>query len=176
MKFNDLMGKKFGKLLVIERELPNDSSNNIRWKCQCDCGEIVIIRGGNLTDNRTKSCGCYHRDKVRKQPYYHIYSALKRRKKYAKWNSKKKEVKFTFQEFLKFVSVSNCHYCGETIRWEMYSGRFGNRHHLNLDRKDNSIGYTVDNCVVCCPRCNRMKGTLSYEEFYEFTRPIREVL
>ena len=28
----------------------------------------------------------------------------------------------------------------------------------NLDRKDNSIGYSKNNCVVCCSTCNYIKG------------------
>lgn len=29
----------------------------------------------------------------------------------------------------------------------------------NLDRKDNSRGYDIDNVVVCCGRCNYAKGS-----------------
>lgn len=36
-----------------------------------------------------------------------------------------------------------------------------------IDRVENSKGYTVDNCVTCCPICNKMKGTMSTESFIE---------
>lgn len=50
-KLNDLTGKKFGKLLVIEY------LGHKKWKCQCDCGNIVEIFTGNLTrENGTRSC------------------------------------------------------------------------------------------------------------------------
>lgn len=40
-----------------------------------------------------------------------------------------------------------------------------NGNNYNLDRKDNAVGYTVENCVVCCKSCNKTKWTsLDYEE------------
>lgn len=36
-----------------------------------------------------------------------------------------------------------------------------------IDRVDNSVGYVLSNCVPCCSTCNRMKGTMSSEEFKE---------
>lgn len=49
----------------------------------------------------------------------------------------------------------NCFYCSESLS---ESG-------VGLDRTNNTIGYTVENCVPCCKACNRIKGdNLSYEE------------
>jgi hypothetical protein len=36
-----------------------------------------------------------------------------------------------------------------------------------IDRRENSIGYTLANCVSCCGPCNMMKKVLSYAEFIE---------
>ena len=45
----------------------------------------------------------------------------------------------------------------------------------NLDRKDSIKGYTKENCVVCCKRCNRAKSNLfSYEEWLEIGKFIQE--
>lgn len=58
MKLLDLTGQRFGKLIVIERDL--NRTNGTYWKCQCDCGNIISTRKDTLT--RTKgnktSCGC----------------------------------------------------------------------------------------------------------------------
>jgi hypothetical protein len=43
-----------------------------------------------------------------------------------------------------------CYYCNTPIR---HGGPC-------LDRLDNSTGYTVDNCVLCCVCCNRVRGEL----------------
>ena len=55
-KINDLTNQRFGNLEVLSfDELRNHSSY---WKCKCDCGNIVSVRGTKLTSGWTKSCGC----------------------------------------------------------------------------------------------------------------------
>lgn len=54
----DLLGQKFGYLTVIEEDGSN-SSGNAMWKCECDCGNKVSVRGIDLRRGHTKSCGCY---------------------------------------------------------------------------------------------------------------------
>lgn len=34
----DMIGKKFGKLTVMERA-PNGKHNEVMWKYKCDCGK-----------------------------------------------------------------------------------------------------------------------------------------
>lgn len=34
------------------------------WKCQCDCGNIIIARGADLRRGHTQSCGCYQKDRT----------------------------------------------------------------------------------------------------------------
>ena len=51
-----MIGKRFGKLLVIAYAKKNNGHH--MWLCRCDCGKEVIKRGSNLTSGHTKSCGC----------------------------------------------------------------------------------------------------------------------
>lgn len=37
-----------------------------------------------------------------------------------------------------------------------------------VDRKDNHVGYTYDNCLPCCGACNHMKGKKLYAEFTDW--------
>ena len=62
----DLLGRKFGKLIVIKESTPkqNVASNNSYWLCKCDCGKEIIVRGNLLTSGATKSCGCARRDTI----------------------------------------------------------------------------------------------------------------
>ncbi|MHC4453429.1 MAG: hypothetical protein ACYSWS_01875 [Planctomycetota bacterium] len=53
----DLIGQKFGRLIVI-RKMNNDLRGNHRWLCLCGCGIEKIIQGNNLNNGNTKSCGC----------------------------------------------------------------------------------------------------------------------
>lgn len=61
MKKIDLIGQRFNFLTVIEEAEPIINSSGrryIAWKCQCDCGNTVIVRTDYLRNGHTKSCGC----------------------------------------------------------------------------------------------------------------------
>lgn len=53
----DLMGQRFGKLLVVGRA-PNNLEGRAFWHCQCDCGATKDILGKSLRQGVTTSCGC----------------------------------------------------------------------------------------------------------------------
>lgn len=60
----DLLGKTFGRLLVIEQDL-RKSGTSTCWICVCECGNVCSVSSQSLTAGRTVSCGCYHRDVVK---------------------------------------------------------------------------------------------------------------
>lgn len=64
MRFEDLSGHRFGRLLVAER-VENKTSKQTYWKCICDCGKTTIVIAGHLKDGHTQSCGCIHREKIK---------------------------------------------------------------------------------------------------------------
>lgn len=71
----DYIGKKFGRLVVAEymgrkRKVTENSEVTITyWKCNCECGNTVIVAQSELQSGSTKSCGCLKKD--------HAISALK---------------------------------------------------------------------------------------------------
>ena len=52
----DLTGDRFG-LLVAIREVGRDKKGGLTWECLCDCGEIAVKSGANLTRGHVKTCG-----------------------------------------------------------------------------------------------------------------------
>lgn len=56
-----MAGKRYGRLLVIERR--HDATKHAKWLCRCDCGQTKIVGGGSLRSGDTSSCGCYRVDK-----------------------------------------------------------------------------------------------------------------
>lgn len=59
---NDLVGKTFGFLTVVERT-PNDRHGNATWLVRCRCGNITKIKTTNLL-RQTRSCGCVRKKTV----------------------------------------------------------------------------------------------------------------
>ena len=58
---SNLLGKKFGRLTVIE-ETNERKNRQVIWRCKCDCGNIVLVRTNDLKQGLTTSCGCYKRE------------------------------------------------------------------------------------------------------------------
>lgn len=50
-------GKIYDKLTVIGYD-GLDKQGNAMWKCQCECGNIISVRGYKLRNGWTRSCGC----------------------------------------------------------------------------------------------------------------------
>ena len=60
-RLNDLTGKRFGRLVVLNKTTHNDSIKTF-WRCKCDCGNEVDICSSSLITGNTKSCGCLKRE------------------------------------------------------------------------------------------------------------------
>ena len=74
------------------------------------------------------------------------FSQMKSRAKY-----RRKNFNLDFDTF-NLLLVSKCRYCGEDK-----SG--------TVDRIDSKIGYSKDNVVASCLKCNVMKNSLTVDEF-----------
>lgn len=61
----DLVGQRFGRL-TVETRSGHNKHKQILWKCVCDCGTIVEVRGDSLRTGHTTSCGCYNKEQVGK--------------------------------------------------------------------------------------------------------------
>ena len=70
--FQDLTGQKIGRLTILERA---ESKIDYRgkpitcWKCQCECGKIIIVRKTNLTSKNSLSCGCVRIDNLKNKKF-----------------------------------------------------------------------------------------------------------
>lgn len=53
----DLTGLRFGRVIVVGRAA-STKAGAAQWQCLCDCGNLAIARGTNLTSGHTTSCGC----------------------------------------------------------------------------------------------------------------------
>lgn len=71
---DDMVGKKFNRLTVIERYPENTKDRKAQWVCRCDCGNTVIVSGKNLRTGKKQSCGCLRSDTIAAKNYKHGYS------------------------------------------------------------------------------------------------------
>ena len=62
----DITGKRFGRLVVIEKS--NEKRyGRLSWKCQCDCGNYIVVATQSLNNGNTKSCGCLNKENAAKR-------------------------------------------------------------------------------------------------------------
>lgn len=58
----DETGKKYGRLTVIKRV--ENIKKATAYLCRCDCGTEKIVRGEQLRNGETVSCGCYQKERI----------------------------------------------------------------------------------------------------------------
>jgi 5-methylcytosine-specific restriction endonuclease McrA len=172
------VGSRFGRLLVLERirwgYISPRGVTQTTYRCLCDCGKETTVLGSLLFLGKTTSCGCYHSERTREvmrlRPFEYLYNLL-----IAAAKRREYPCSLTYEEFAEFTKETSCQYCGAPVIWEMYASRrkeFSYGHHM--DRKDNKLGYTKDNCIVCCRRCNWGKGDMfTYEEWKKIGEVIK---
>ncbi|KKM82442.1 hypothetical protein LCGC14_1319520 [marine sediment metagenome] len=161
----NLAGQRFGKLVAI-KDVGRQNRKAI-WKCKCDCGNDTEVVAASLHSGRTKSCGCY-RNETRTLPKGEAAKngILREYKRHAK--ERKLDWRLTENQFNR-ITKENCFYCGvEPAQIRKPSKSNGVYVYNGIDRMDNTKGYTEDNCVTCCGRCNRAKDTMPFEEFVEW--------
>jgi len=179
----DLLGKRFGKLTVVEfitirkRRGKTNKETNLRcWKCRCDCGKTISTAGYFLRNGQTVSCGCYNsgeKNKRRISPADSksrkgVYSSYK-------WSALKRGFVFElgFDDFIALTQME-CFYCGDPPRQiKKSSNGCGIDFIYNgVDRLDSRFGYTPQNVVPCCGKCNFAKGKSTKNEFLNLCHKI----
>src|SRR5437899_7113445 len=144
-----LIGKRFGRLKVVEEALPlySGRAKITRWICQCDCGKTIIIRHGNLSDGHSQSCGCLKAEQIRTRWTTHGYSTGQHRKLWQVWLSMLRRCSNPQDKRWKDYGGRGITVCE---RWKVFENFLADMGDCptgcSLDRIDNSKGYNLDNC------------------------------
>lgn len=151
--FKDLTGKRFGKLIVIER-IGTAKSGHALWLCQCDCGNTKLISSNQL--RLTKSCGCFQREMAREKSQNRIFDKKTKRSKcedirlHRIWTDMKKRCYNKNCKNAKTYYYRNIKVCDE---WRYSFANFynwainnGYKDNLTIDRIDVNGNYEPINC------------------------------
>jgi len=168
-KTKSKVGVKFGDL-TIEKII---RKNNSRYcQCVCSCGKRITVYGSSLTRRGgMTSCGC-------KTYFTNEEATINQILAMYKANAKRKNRVFNLskQLFTKLIS-SNCEYCGTKPKQikNTYKGK-GLVPYNGIDRIDSSKGYTKDNCLSCCFRCNTAKSDMTTDDFVKWIKQVYNYL
>ncbi len=167
----NIEGQTFGRLRVL-RWAGVNKQRAYTWKCLCDCGNLTIVSGTKLRTGHTTSCGCRQREtaqlmSVSKNP---IEVSINNLICKYKIGATKRGYEFLLtREDCINLFTSPCAYCG-TLPQQKHTLQNKAKYvyqYNGIDRKDNNLGYTLENCVSCCGFCNRAKNDRKVEEFTE---------
>lgn len=138
-KHTDLVGQRFGKLLVVKYS--HSEKFKPAWVCKCDCGAEKIITANALVRGRAKSCGCLIHRKYIKQNggrLHKIYNGMK---------SRCYNPNATGYKNYGGRGISICDEWKNDF-WAFYNWAVFNGYEegLTIDRIDNDSGYYPENC------------------------------
>ncbi len=142
----DLTGQNINRLTVIER-VDNDKYGYVKWLCRCECGKETIVRGGNLKNGHTKSCGCLKKELVIQRNYKHGHSLDGGSKTYKTWESMIQRCTNLKNKAYKNYGGRGIKVCKSWLKFEGFFQDMGERlPNMSLDRVDNNRNYCKENC------------------------------
>ncbi len=184
----DLVGQRFGKLVVLAPEFGTNRKKIFTWKCQCDCKNhtITYVATNTLKSGHTKSCGCGELENKHNNCAKFRIERTKNRQdpriSLSKWvfDERYSDGDLTFDDFY-ILSQENCFYCNSPPSNDLkFSSRSWTQEYRDasrfiyngLDRKDPTQLHTKENCVPCCWVCNSGKRHFTFEVFTDMVRRI----
>lgn len=145
-KLIDLVGKRYGRLIVLENR-GKDKNRNYYWLCRCDCGNEKVVMGENLKRGLTKSCGCLQ-DEIRIKT--HSLHKKSKTRLYNIWCGIKGRCFNPNEQAYKLYGARGISICDEWKssyeNFEKWALQSGYKETLTLDRKNVNGDYKPSNC------------------------------
>lgn len=175
-RMKDLTGAVFGEMTVLGfagYSAPKRGARRPKWLIRCSCGVEKSVLGTTLRNTKVKSCG--HLQGVVLIP--DSGAAINLRLHQYKCNAARSGRVFSLNiDQFKELLLGDCVYCGAPPSSIVKArGRFQKDFYYNgIDRIDNALGYTPDNCASCCGVCNLMKRGMPAVDFISHARRVSE--
>ena len=147
----NLIGQRFGRLTVVERD--GTDGKNALWLCHCDCGRTTRSTTSHLRSGHSQSCGCLFKERLiqggKKTRFATTHGKCKTRV-YRIFYGMKDRCYNTKNEKYHLYGARGIEVCDEWkndfqafYNWSMANGYSDD---LSIDRIDNDKGYSPDNC------------------------------
>ena len=175
-KFENLAGRRFGYLTVLARYKQGQPT---RWICECDCGKLKLAYSGRLKKGITTSCGCDWSEKFQGNSSKHGFcSGNKKHPIYLSWRGMKRRCYSPTCRAYKNYGGRGIKVCQRWLdSFENFLVDMGDTWmpDLTLERRDNSQGYSPENCYWATRREQvRNRRNTVFVDYRGETKPLAE--
>jgi hypothetical protein len=133
-----MVNGEFGHLVVV-RQADNYGTQR-QWLCKCECGNETVVRTGHLTSGSVKSCGC-------RQGSGRFVHGKATSSEYSIWQGIKSRCLNPKHPEYKNYGGRGIEVCTRWLLFANFYEDMGPRPPgLEVDRRDNDKGYSLDNC------------------------------
>lgn len=173
-KYEDLTGRRYGRLVVVSRAENGGSRNQVRWNCLCDCGNYHNASTQSLSSGHTKSCGCLNREIVTKHG-----ESRDNNKLYKTWGHVKERCKNPNYPSYECYGGRGIKVCDEWdksyVAFRDWAFANGYKEGLSIDRIDVNGNYEPSNCRwITLAEQQRNKRTTRYITYMGETKSVPE--
>lgn len=173
INIKDLMGFEYATF-TVDMRVGSDKNRNALWKATCSCGyeevrsseSLQHIKSGN-NQNAFRCPQCQKAARDKEVTFNYVIGSYRQ-------GAKRRNLDFllTDEEFGEYLK-QDCYYCGAKPSSKQVGSRLKYTIEYNgIDRLDNTLSYSKDNCVSCCTQCNYGKRDLSVSEYIEHCRRV----
>lgn len=180
----DLVGQRFGKLVVTDRT-GSSRSGSVLWRCQCDCGKEHLAstrhlnRNGRTGKGVVRSCGCLLTRSGKENPNWGGIGEISgswwaRIVHSARGNKMRRPIsleitkEYAWKLFLDQQGM--CYFTGELLKIHNNT----NTNTASIDRIDNEQGYVIGNVRWVHKHINIMKNRYTDNYFIELCQKVVE--
>lgn len=146
MKYKDISGQKFGRLIALYK-LHNYNKQGSYWLCYCECGNLTEVYLGSLQSGASASCGCLHTEKTKE---IFIKHGKTNTRLYKIWKNMRQRCYKKYNKYYKDYGGRGIKLCDEWLNdfmsfynWSMNNGYDDT---LTIDRIDVDGNYEPSNC------------------------------
>lgn len=148
----NLEGIRFGRLVVVRKVRRETGRKKVRWECLCDCGGCTTTSTDHLTSGKTKSCGCYMRQRsseaakitnAKRVPKH----GLAHTRLWKTWHAMHRRCRNPNDIGFKNYGARGICICPEWYSIENFLADMGHPPDgCSLERINNDLGYCKENC------------------------------